>query len=216
MKYTKELAEYFKIPGEQITINFSKVKENLRKDWIGFGKDNDEFHRSSKWIIFRMMRDRPKVAMNLQEIITLSYARGDKKIVDYGAGVGSYTIPLSMLGFDITAFEISDSTIIDFLKWRIDKRYLNVRVFGHKDLQLPLKTEDKVDAIILYDVLEHLDKPFELIKKMHNLLKSQGMLYLTYSSHGDEMSNMKEIEDECIPFLNKHFYRFDSHKWLHK
>jgi len=216
MKYIKELSDYFAISQEAVKNNLILVKDRLKEDWIGYGKDNTEFHQNSPWIIYRMMRDRPKVLMNLQEILTLSYARGDKKIIDYGAGVGSYSIPLSLLGFNITAIEISDSEILDFLKWRINKRHLDVRIFGHKDLQIPLKVEDKVDVIILYDVLEHLDHPFELIKKIHNILKSKGMLYMTYSSHGDEMSNMKEIEDECIPFLNKYFYRFDSSKWLHK
>jgi 2-polyprenyl-3-methyl-5-hydroxy-6-metoxy-1,4-benzoquinol methylase len=147
----------------------------------------------------------------LREVISYSLARGDEKILDYGCGAGNYLIPLSVLGFNMTGVEYQDSHIMEYVKWRILKHNLDCSVFGHLDV-LP----DIYDAIIFSDVLEHVPDPFDVVRKLHRTLKTKGMLYITYSSHGDEVSNMKEIHEKCEPFLNQYFWRIDGTKYIHK
>ncbi|MHA1304342.1 MAG: class I SAM-dependent methyltransferase [Candidatus Heimdallarchaeaceae archaeon] len=214
-KYIQELAEYYGITPDEVKENMGITKKMLAETWGKANGDNIEFHKNSEWIIYRMMRDREKINENLREIVTISLSRGDKTILDYGAGVGAYTIPLANLGFDVTAVEVASSKILDFLEWRTKKRYLDVNFTDHRDELKFNKPEDKYDAIIFYDVLEHLSNPFEIIKRLHCALKPKGMLYITYSPHGD-MTNMDEINKGCVPFLNKYFYRYDSNKYLHK
>ncbi len=208
--YIQELADYFQITTQEVEKQSGMVKDKLLEEWENCGKNNLEFHKN-KWLVFRMMRPRPKVDECLKSIFSYSLARGDKKILDFGCGVGSYLIPLAEAGFEIEGVEVDGSVVLDFVKWRLKRRYLDNPVYGHN---VSFK-ENSYDSIIFYDVLEHLDKPLEVVKLLHNLLKSKGMFYMTYSPHG-EVTKLKEITDECLPFMNKYYYRLDNERWLHK
>ncbi len=209
--YHQELSDYFKISIDEVLQRSANINGKLKQKWEK-SKNSEEFHKTDL-IVYRMMRYRPKVWDCLSGILSFSITRGDKKILDYGCGVGSYLIPLAEVGFEMTGVEVQDSVVLDFVRWRLKKRYLDVPVFGHKELDL-IK-ENTFDAILFYDVLEHLDNPFEVVKRLHHLLKSKGILYMTFSPHGG-MTKTEEINDKCLPFLNKYFYKLDSERWLHK
>lgn len=209
--FLAELAEYFNISKDEAKQRVVDSKHMVRKEWEESGKDSEIYYKKSIWPIYRMMRLRPKIKEFLSQIVSFSLARGDEKILDYGCGVGSYTIPLASMGFNVTAVDYQDSVILDFLNWRLKKRFLEAKVLGHKD---KLENEE-FDAIVFFDVLEHLDDPLGVIMKLHRALKSNGMFYLTFSPHRG-MTDMEEIEKRCYPFLNKYFWRLDSHRWLHR
>lgn len=207
--YIQELADYFQVTPEIARQRHSIAPEEIKRKWIG-RVDTDDFHRC-EWLVYRMMRPRPKVDECLKSVISYSLTRGDRKILDYGCGVGSYLIPLAEAGFEVEGVEVKGSAVLNFTRWRLKRRYLDNPVYEHDS---PFK-EGSYDAILFYDVLEHLDKPFMVVKLLHNLLKSKGILYMTYSPHG-ELTNLKEINEECLPFLNKQYYRLDNERWLHK
>src|SRR3990167_8484129 len=120
--HVKELAEYFNITEDQVNANLVTCKKDLSAE---YKEKNDDYHRISKSVIYVQMRERPKIDYYLRQIIPQFFLRGDEKILDYGCGVGNYSIPLAEAGFDVTCVEYEDSEIIKFLKWRLKKRYLD-------------------------------------------------------------------------------------------
>ena len=206
--HVKELAEYFNITEDQVNANLVTCKKDLSAE---YKEKNDDYHRISKSVIYVQMRERPKIDSYLRQIIPQFFLRGDEKILDYGCGVGNYSIPLAEAGFDVTCVEYEDSEIIKFLKWRLKKRYLDdkVKLLGHKD-QLP----DLYDAVIFYDVLEHLSDPNDTLTKIHRAMRSRALLCITSSIH-QGMTDQR-IYYESFGFLYKYFYKIDQASWVHK
>jgi len=208
INYLKDLMEYFKIDEEEARKRVSESAQKIGDEW---NIDPATFYQRSEQLIYRTARERGVARNFLKEIVSYSLCRGDEKILDYGCGSGNYLLPLSTLGFDVTGVEVKNSKILDWARWRANKHNLTCKVIDHEE---PLP--EIYDAIIFSDVLEHVPHPFQVVKKLHRALKTKGMLYITYSSHGDEVSNMKEINEKAIPFIEQYFWRIDGTKLIHK
>ena len=105
-----------------------------------------------------------------QELIALALCDG--KTLDIGAGVGSHTLYLQDVGFDVTALEIS-SNACSVMEKRGVKKVLNKNIFDFKG-------EDKFDTLLflmngigLVQTIEGLKTLFDHVK---NLLNPGGQL----------------------------------------
>lgn len=104
------------------------------------------------------------------------------KVVDFGCGPGRYTIPLSqVVGNNGKVFAVERTTeIVETLKKRVKK-------FGNKDLIEILNTKDiliesictdSADALLLFDMLQYVDKKEEFLKSVVRVLHPTGTLYV--------------------------------------
>jgi len=113
------------------------------------------------------------------------------KVVDFGCGSGYFSYLVSCLGKQVTGYEYSDKWVGQDYS---SSEYNNVFTHFHsllvsnvKDLKfkfynsLPLRIEHgSVDGVIMYAVLEHLDRSvLELtLKDLKRILRKNGLLFI--------------------------------------
>jgi len=127
-----------------------------------------------------------------------------KKVLDFGGGVGTYTLLLSYLGFDVTFIDINPYNE-EFTRWRL-KKY---------NLSAEFEVKGKYDSIICLDTLEHLLDPVSALRNFYNLLNPGGILILTYefnTAHGEKpmhldseevIKTFEEIKDKLFILVKK-------------
>jgi len=105
-----------------------------------------------------------------------------KKVLEVGAGFGLLSNMLSIEGFDVDVLEPDVEPIyLKGLSARVFKTYLEDYV---------KKTKTRYDAIILYDVLEHVDLPKETIKLFEKLLNDKGLVIIQTPNYRSLMANI--------------------------
>ncbi len=98
----------------------------------------------------------------------------DAYILDIGCGNGNISLALGALGYnilgiDIDAVSIENATALN--------TFDNVR-FEVSDANA-FSIDDNFDAIVCSEVLEHLDRPWELVRSIYRILKPGGILVAT-------------------------------------
>ena len=104
-----------------------------------------------------------------------SMAGVDKKILDVGCGNGNISLFLGNKGYIVKGIDVSNKAI------EIAK---SKNIFPHVDFEcLPAEelsaNGDKYDVVVCSEVLEHLEKPENLLNTLYNLLKEDGKLIVT-------------------------------------
>lgn len=116
-------------------------------------------------------------------------------ILDFGCGIGQDGISLAEAGFKVTLSDLPGKTF-DFAKWRAEKRGLNISFVNSCEL------EEEYDAILCFDVLEHLWEPKQTVEYLHEHLRDDGILLVTVNFKHSEIhpmhleSNEKYLGDE--------------------
>lgn len=117
-------------------------------------------------------------------------------ILDIGSGGGEFSYLLQSLGHDAYGIEPNKG----YAEYSIREYGLNVQVGFVQDVIIP---QQSFDLITIWHVLEHTDNPFAVLKKLHSLLKLQGVLVV-------EVPN---IEATCQSpkntFHEAHIYHFN-------
>jgi SAM-dependent methyltransferase len=91
-------------------------------------------------------------------------------ILDIGCGTGDRLVVFQALGFDACGVEISSSA-----GYAKDKLKLNVVQGDIFDAKYP---DNSFDAVTLYNVLEHVHEPKNILKEIRRILKKDGFLVL--------------------------------------
>jgi ubiquinone/menaquinone biosynthesis C-methylase UbiE len=98
-------------------------------------------------------------------------------VLDYGCGVGSYTMPAArIVGKDglVYALDIHPLAIEAVEKRRARQNLTNIRtICSGRDTELPDKS---VDMVLLYDVLHSVHDKQGLLGELHRVLKPSGRL----------------------------------------
>ena len=89
------------------------------------------------------------------------------KLVDFGAGKGVMTQAMVDAGADVTAVEPFGTEYLT---------KLGVRAVRTTD---ELETRGTFDGVVTTEVLEHLCAPWEDLRKLHQILKPEGWLFMT-------------------------------------
>ncbi len=97
------------------------------------------------------------------------------RVLDVGCGNGVISRHLGQFGYDVLGIDISLKTI-DVA--RSKNTLPNVRFEAISAEALTAQGE-RYDAVICSEVLEHLDRPGELLKVIHASLKDNGLLVVT-------------------------------------
>ena len=127
----------------------------------------------------------------------LKYLKGSKKIVDFGAGIGTLSLIFrNKYKLDPICIEIDDENIT----------YLTKRNFHTiKDID---SAPSELDAIFSSNVLEHIKDDLIILKKMKDHLKKNGLVYLYIPA------NMKlwSVLDETVG----HYRRYEKKSLIAK
>ena len=112
-----------------------------------------------------------------------------KNIMDYGCFVGRYSIPLANKDpkYKVFAVDISKKTL-EYAErfYKEDAKYNNIEfLYGtHRNIN----PEEKMDCILMFDVLEHADNPAEMINDLEKFAKDDAW-FLIITPYGALESN---------------------------
>jgi ubiquinone/menaquinone biosynthesis C-methylase UbiE len=101
-------------------------------------------------------------------------------VLDYGCGPGGYIVPLTKLvrkSGKIYALDSSHLAIKSVKKMIIKKHLSNVETI-HSDCKTGLP-DSSLDIILLYDIFHDLSHPHDILKELHRVLKTHGILSVT-------------------------------------
>ena len=108
------------------------------------------------------------------------YYKNNKKInvLCFGDGIGSDSLRFAKLGFNVTYFDVKGK-ISDFanLYFKLNKSEKLIQMIFDESTLL----KKSYDVIICREVLEHLEKPFETVKRLRCFLKNDGIFFLSES-----------------------------------
>ena len=163
----KLLAEYLNKSIEEIDDMIKLNAERAINDWNKMGMK--KFYEDTDVYLYGLIDysnwDR------LENITFPISKRKNLKILDYGAGIGAISFPLAynnkMYYYDVP------SKTQDFAKYIGERLDLKINFLEENDVWTR-----EYDGIICVDVLEHLKKPMELVKKITSHLK-EGQFFLT-------------------------------------
>jgi ubiquinone/menaquinone biosynthesis C-methylase UbiE len=132
---------------------------------------------------------------DLQEQLVNAGLNRGQVVLDYGCGIGSYTIPAAQIvGSDGTVYALDIHPLaIEAVQRRIRKENLtNVRTI-HSDRETGLPDES-VDAVLLYDVLHNVPDKGALLRELHRVLKPDGILSVI-PDHMEESVFLETVQD---------------------
>src|SRR3989338_3973517 len=100
------------------------------------------------------------------------------KMLETGCGPGKHAVVLSLLGADVTAFDLSVDNIQRGKK--LKKYYeLNNLSFDQKNLMEPFKVDEPFDLISCHNWIQHAENPAIILKNLLANLKIGGRIYLS-------------------------------------
>jgi ubiquinone/menaquinone biosynthesis C-methylase UbiE len=108
--------------------------------------------------------------------------QGFKKVLDLGCGVGRHSILFAQNGFNVDAFDLSESGIEE-LKKKIGKEKLPIKLMIGDMLSLPYKN-NSFDCLLAYHVVYHTDEKGieKIIEEIKRVLKPGGEFFLDFNS----------------------------------
>ena len=104
------------------------------------------------------------------------------RVLDYGCGPGSYTVPLAELVGEsgkVYALDIHPLAIQKVKNIASKRELANVETIL-SDCQTGLP-DNSLDVVLLYDIFHHLGDPDRILKELHRVLKPEGVL--SFSDH---------------------------------
>ena len=116
------------------------------------------------------------------------------KMLDVGAGGGEFTYVSSQLGFDSAGIEPS----IGYSNYARDQYQANVKTGQLADIN------GKFDVITMFHVMEHIPEPVKIFKKLYDLLKEDGYLFI-------EVPNIESFsQSPNNTFFKAHIHYFSA------
>jgi 2-polyprenyl-3-methyl-5-hydroxy-6-metoxy-1,4-benzoquinol methylase len=185
----RELALYSHAEPEEMERRCTAALATLRDEWQ---RDVDPERRSSierfyespttiyELVDWHSLRDDNGP---LAYVLALEVARESrvKTCLDFGSGVGSGALLFASAGIAVTLGDIS-TTLLDFCRWRFERRRLPATFVDMKTTTLP---ETAFDMILAMDVFEHLADPVETVESLWRSLKPGGLLFARIHAEED-------------------------------
>ena len=115
-------------------------------------------------------------------------------VLDYGCGPGSYVTPIAELVGEsgkIYALDIHPLAIRMVQGIALRKKLKNVEtILSNCETRLP---DNSIDIVLLYDIFHGLSEPKKILKELHRVLKSNGIL-----SFNDHHMKDNEVKAKLI------------------
>ena len=95
------------------------------------------------------------------------------RVIDLGAGEGAFSIKLQKLGHHVLAVDGSREN------WKVKDIELKVENLDSEFAGKIITNDEKYDAIVAIEIIEHLENPFCFARECAKLLKPGGFVFLT-------------------------------------
>ena len=121
------------------------------------------------------------------------------KLLDYGCGLGFFLDAAFELGFDVEGVEFNEYAL-----GYIRQRY---RYPVHSPGEF--NPSDSYDVLTMFDVIEHLREPFEMLDTAHGLLAEDGLLVVSTMDSTSVTSRLMGKRLEDFRRISEHLFFFD-------
>lgn len=170
---------------------------------IDYKRDYNSKLLDSSWGLQKSLKKRSQTLnKSSKEIIDLIKKNNYQKILEIGPGIGANLYEIQKKIKDAKFYFIEDNKEhVNFLKSFSDAKRIS-----------DLKTNIKFDLVYAIHLIEHINNPINFIKKIKNIIKPNGTLYLITPNHNDYyFENLKNIN------LNKYknFYYHSAHPFYY-
>ncbi|MDC0319031.1 class I SAM-dependent methyltransferase [Verrucomicrobia bacterium] len=126
----------------------------------------------------------------------------NKIVLDFGCGGGSFLDMVSGVSKKTVGIE------------PYSKYHSSLRKRGHQvyssSLEALNELNQKVDTIVSFGVIEHVEKPVSYLKDAFNLLTNDGTMYLETDNHDDILLELEIPNIESFYYRDVHLWYFDS------
>jgi len=123
----------------------------------------------------------------------------NSRILDIGCAGGAFPKAAQELGFDVIGIEPS-AWMCDFAR---NEYNLDIRQGSLLEQKF---SPQSFDIITLWDVLEHVTHPSQILERVHTLLKKDGALILTFPNYNSFMAKL--LKSNWPFLLNVHLFYF--------
>ncbi|MCZ6678579.1 MAG: methyltransferase domain-containing protein [Candidatus Poribacteria bacterium] len=139
----------------------------------------------------------------------LPYLRSGMRLLDCGCGPGSITVGLAetVAPGQVVGVDIEPSQTKLAQSHAAERRVDNARFVVGNAYRLPF-AEGSFDAIFSHNVLSHLRNPLEVLRVMHRMLKSGGVIGI---SHPDFSGQLISPSDPLLDRSRKLYWRLVEH-----
>jgi SAM-dependent methyltransferase len=173
----RELADYFGVSCEEAMRACRCALGDSRREWESAQRRTPaqivDFYRLTRSYLFEhVWWHATDVEENSANVEILNYAsrRRARAYLDFGSGVGSNAILFARRGFEVALADVSE-TMLDFARWRLERRKLKADFINLNLRQLP---SDRFDLATAVDVCEHLTDPQMEFRRIAASLKVGG------------------------------------------
>jgi len=179
--FVDELEAYSGLPRAEVERLFHNGTEEFAREWREQYQQRSDartaFYDESFTQIFFVMHNsglRADLSSPYLYLYAADFARriGARRYLDYGAGTGSGATFFARQGMDTTLADIS-TRMLDFAKWRFQRRGLKATYVDIKQRSLP---KSAFDLITCFHVLQHLEDPVAKIRELREALVKGGIL----------------------------------------
>lgn len=175
----RELAEFFDIDVDAARAEAENAVAASRREWLAAPRDTPsavlDFYRTTRSYVFEHVYwHATDASVNAGNVAILDHAlaRGVRRYLDFGGGVGANAILFARHGIAVTIADVSPS-MLAFARWRLERRGLHADVVDLTAQALPDAGFDLATAI---DVLEHLADPGRELARIARALRPGGLL----------------------------------------
>lgn len=241
INYQKELHDYLKLHLKDVggkTVAELQEGYEFLKDWLEAKPEATEQETSRVYAnspqFFKQARFRQRRMVLYRRILKEFLDRSGKNnefhgklfapysiqtVLDHGCGIGDIGLMLASVGYKVSFSEVIDvegtSVLLDFLQWRLKRRYLKA---DHIFNQTQLMPNRYFDAIVSIEVMEHVWNVRNTLENLWQALKPGGMLFMIYE--WGERKYYKELpqfeKDIVNEFLEEKFEKKGDFVWRKK
>ncbi len=117
-----------------------------------------------------------------ESLIDFAVSHSGDKILDAGCATGDYMQRLGKLGFHCAGVD-TNSDYVDMAK----QKGLDAQVMDAKHLEFPDKS---FDTILLFEVLEHVDKPEEVLTEVRRVARKNVLITVPNCTQFSKLENV--------------------------
>jgi SAM-dependent methyltransferase len=198
----EEAAEFLGITIDEASRRLEGAGERFREEWTRTVTDPTDaatltrFYNQSDTELFELIEWHATDPIHYRTLVVRDFAsrQSGRAYLDYGSGIGNDALVFAEAGFEVTLADISDC-LLAFATWRCRRRGLRVRAV---DLKKESPPNGAFDVAACFDVLEHIPRPIDVVRRLHASLRHRGLLAIHAPFADDSEHPMHVIHRDIV------------------
>jgi len=199
---TLELSEYFHMSIDDIRARLAGATESFTAEWKEHVPDGSDeravtrFYNESKTELFDLANWHSHDAIHYRALMCADIAqeRGCREYLDYGSGIGADALVFASAGCRVTLADVSEP-LLAFAKWRCERRGYAVETV---DLKTSRPPRGRFDAVVCFDVLEHIHRPLRTLWGIHQSMCPGALLFMHAPFGPDPDRPMHVVHEDVV------------------